>query len=184
MCRTIKIICRSYRPNTAWMNRLVAYAKAFTKLGHNVVFVFVISDTNHSIPDLRIQGVTCINLWLDDGVMAQKCKYLSYLKNINKIKHCISDGDICMLTDASGFFLRQVKASNKSIKIFFESTEHPEVLNRVFNKHIELKIFYRKLRQVDRIFVITHNLKELYKKNGIPDEKISVVNMYICAQKQ
>ena len=148
MKKSIKIICRGYRPNTAWMSRLIAYAKAYVSLGYNVVFIFVIPDDNRTIANLEIPGISCINLWINDGVLARKSKYLSYFKNLRKIKEYIQDGDICMFTDASGFFLNQVQAAKKSIKLIFEATEHPSVLSRTFNKKIELDVYcYRNIKK-------------------------------------
>lgn len=183
MNNTIKIICYGYRPNTAWTNRFIAYAKALVSLGKKVVFIFLIPDNNRSKLDLDIPNIECIYLWETDGPICRKIKSLSYIKNWFSLRRYIDNGDICFFSDASGFYLNEVRFSKKQVKVIFESTEHPEALNRTFNKNIELKIFYRKLHQVNNLLVISQKLKEYYIAKGIAEEKIHVVNMFVDSKR-
>lgn len=179
MNNKIKIICYGYRPGTAWTNRYIAYAKAFAKLGRKVVFIFLIPDKYCSKLHFDVPGIDCIYLWDDDGLICRHSKLLSYIKNRFRIKKFINDGDICFFSDASGLFVNEVNRSRKKIKTIFESTEHPEVLIKRFGKRIRLSSFYKKLKLVDNILVISQSLKDFYVSKGFSDCYISVVNMFV-----
>ena len=179
MSNTIKIICYGYRPGTAWTNRFLAYAKSFADLGRKVVFIFLTPDKNNSKLYTNNPNIQCIYLWESDGFLARRSTAISYVRNRLRLKKYIDEGDICFFSDASGFFLREVKMANKRVKIVFESTEHPEVLNRRFNKKLELSIFYSKLKKVDELLVITDSLKTFYINKGYDPQHIHVVNMFV-----
>lgn len=179
MYPTVKIICYGYRPGTAWTNRFIAYAKAFIALGHKVTFIFLIPDKKKSKLEIDIHNLECIYLWETDGWLCRRFKILSYLKNRYRIKHYIKSGDVCLFSDASGLFIREVKSPKKKTKILFETTEHPEILKGRFNKKIELAVFYYRLKKVDNILVISQSLKEYYVSQGFSADKIKVVNMFV-----
>ena len=179
MNNTVKIICYGYRPNTAWTNRFIAYAKALVSLGKKVVFIFLIPDNNRSKLDLNIPNIECMYLWETDGPICRKIKLLSYIKNRYRIRRYIDNGDICFFSDASGFYLNETRFSKKQVKIVFESTEHPEIFKRYFCKKIELAIFYRKLAKVDNLLVISKALKDHYIAKGFNSDQINVVNMFV-----
>lgn len=179
MSNTIKIICYGYRPGTAWTNRYIAYAKSLATLGRKVVFLFLTPDTRQSKMYINHPNIECIYLWKDDGPLFRRNIALSYLKNLFRIRKYINDGDVCFFSDASGFYLSEAKRSRRKIKVIFESTEHPEVLNRRFNKRIELALFFKKLRKVDEILVISKQLREFYISKGFNEQHISVVNMFV-----
>lgn len=179
MNNTVKIICYGYRPNTAWTNRFIAYAKALVSLGKKVVFIFLIPDNNRAKLDLDIPNIECIYLWETDGPICRKIKLLSYIKNRYRIRRYIDNGDVCFFSDASGFYLNEARFSKKQVKIVFESTEHPEIFKRYFCKKIELAIFYRKLAKVDNLLVISKALKDHYIAKGFNSDQIHVVNMFV-----
>ena len=179
MANIVKIISYGYRPGTAWTNRNIAYAKALIQFGYKVVFVFLIPDKTRSKMDLHLNNLECIYLWENDGCLCRRNNVLSYIKNRFKIIKHIHDGDICFFSDASGFFLHELKLARKKVKIIFESTEHPEAFNRRFNKKIALAYFYYKLKRAHEILVISHSLKDFYISKGFDSKHITVSNMFV-----
>lgn len=179
MSRNIKIICRRFCSNTAWTNRLLAYAKSFVALGFKVTFIFIITDKNRTIPQIGFDGVTCVNLWENDGLLCRKIRFLSYVINRSRIKRYINDGDVCFFSDASGFYLNDLGIVRKKVKVIYESTEHPEILNKRISKKIELNILFRKIRHISQLVVISEALKRYYLSKGVPESRITVVNMFV-----
>ena len=147
------IICRRFCPGEAWTNRILGYAKGFSELGLNVSLLFIISDKARTSYPIDIPNVEVNYLWENDGFLARSCRLLSYIKNKRRIKQFITDGDICFISDASGFYLKEIKAAKKDIKIVYESTEHPEVIFHSLGK-CHISRFLNKLHNVDLIFVI------------------------------
>lgn len=172
----IIFICRRFCPGEAWTNRLLAYAKGFAENGMNVVILFIISDNNRTPYEINISGVKIVNLWEQDGWLARLHRGFSYFINKARIREFIEDGDICFLTDASGNYINEIKKSAKKVKIVFESTEHPKILLKDDKK---VATFLSKIKDVDGLFVISQSLKQYYLQNGISNDKIQVINMFV-----
>ena len=175
----ILIICRRFCSGEAWMNRILAYAKGFSEQGIKVCMIFLITDEKRTPYFINIPGVEVINLWEDDGFIAKLHRGLSYIKNKRRIKDHVQDGDICFMTDASGFFLSEVKSAKKNVKIIFESTEHPVVLCRGKNKEKTIAKLIENLKRIDHIYVISRTLEKYFIENGIKESKISIINMFV-----
>lgn len=172
----IIFICRRFCPGEAWTNRLLAYAKGFAENGMNVVILFIISDNIRTPYEINIDGVKIVNLWEQDGWLARLHRGFSYFINKARIREFIEDGDICFLTDATGNYIDEIKKSRKKVKIVFESTEHPRILLKDNKK---IATFLSKIRAVDGLFVISQSLKQYYLQNGISNDKIQVINMFV-----
>lgn len=173
----IVFVCRRYCPNEAWTNRLLAYAKGFMAKGARVCFIFLISDPKRSSYYIDIPDLEVINLWEDDGLLARRYRAFSYLRNLGRIKHFVQEGDVCFFTDASGIYLKQVKNSRKNIKTVFESTEHPLVLagGKKMKEYRRLRL----LKLFDTIFTISHSIRDYLVLNGISQNNIHIINMFV-----
>ena len=172
-------VCRRYCPGEAWTNRLLAYAKGLAEQGVGVCLMFLISDEKRTFYEINIPNVEVVKLWESDGYLCRKNRYLSYMKNKRQVRHFIKNGDVCCFSDASGFFMNEVKASKKRIQILFESTEHPEVLNQSFIKKLLLARYFKKLVDVDYLIVISNALKNYYISRGLLEQRIHVLNMFV-----
>lgn len=173
----ILFICRRFCPGEAWTNRLLAYAKGFSEQGIKVCILFIITEDSRTPYSIRIPGVDIINLWEDDGCIAKIHRGLSYLKNKRRIKNYIQDGDICFMTDASGLFLDEVKASKKSVKFVYETTEHPLVM--AHNNQKKVQKLLQRIKSVDFLLVISYSLKQFFIQKGFPQNRIEVINMFV-----
>lgn len=172
----IKIICRRYCPNEAWTNRMLAYAKGFAENGHSVALIFLITDNNRTPYTIAIPGVKVINLWESDNAIVRMHRGLSYLWNKNKIKRYIEDGDVCLMFDASGNYIKEVQKSSKRVKLCFETTEHPKVLLR---GDTQIKKYLKSLESYDHIFVISETLRKYYVEMGFESRKVQIINMFV-----
>lgn len=177
----ILFICRRFCPGEAWTNRLLAYAKGFSEQGVKTSMLFLITDENRTPYSIDIPGVDVLNLWEDDGYVAKIHRGISFLKNRRRIRHFIHDGDLCFMMDASGFYLNEVKASRKDVRIVYEVTEHPLVMAQ--HNRIRVQLLLNRLKRIDYLFVISASLKRFFIQNGIPKNKIEVINMFVDASR-
>lgn len=173
----IVFICRRFCPGQAWTNRLLGYAKGFAEQGKEVVLLFLITDNNRTPYTINIPNVKVINLWDNDNRFVRIHRAFSYFINIRKIKNYIKDGDVCFMTDASGFFVNEIRNSRKNVKIVFESTEHPLIFSGATKKTVQR--FLDKLKTVDELFVISESLRDYYISEGVEEKKIHIINMFV-----
>lgn len=168
---------RRFCPGEAWTNRMLAYAKGFSEQRVKVCLLFIITDESRTPYSINIPGVEIVNLWEDDGYLARIHRGLSYIKNKRRIKKFIQDGDICFMTDASGFYFDEVKASGKDVKIVYEVTEHPLVL--AHNNPRKVQKRFEKTCKIDCLLVISNSLKNYFIHKGFPENRIEVINMFV-----
>lgn len=172
----IKIICRRYCPNEAWTNRMLAYARGFVENGHRVVIVFLITDNHRTPYTIEIPGVKIINLWESDNVIVRIHRALSYLRNKKRIKDFIEDEDVCLMFDAGGNYIKEVKKSSKKVELCFETTEHPQVLH---TSEKRIRRYLKSLKGYDYLFVISNSLRSYYIENGFESRKVQIINMFV-----
>lgn len=173
----IVFICRRFCPGQAWTNRLLGYAKGFAEQGKEVVLLFLITDNNRTPYIINIPNVKVINLWENDNRFIRIHRAFSYVVNKRKIRNYINDGDVCFMTDASGFFVNEIRNSRKNVKIVFESTEHPLIFSGATKKTVQR--FLDKLKTVDELFVISEALRDYYISEGVEEKKIHIINMFV-----
>lgn len=173
----IVFICRRFCPGQAWTNRLLGYAKGFAEQGKEVVLLFLITDNNRTPYTINIPNVKVINLWENDNKFVRLHRALSFVVNKRKIRNYINDGDVCFMTDASGFFIDEIIKSRKKVKIVFESTEHPMIFSNATQNTVQRLL--QKLKSVDKLFVISEALKRYYISEGVDGRKIHVINMFV-----
>ena len=173
----IVFICRRYAPGEAWTNRLLAYAKGFLLQNVDVCILFLIPDKNRIPYEIKIPGLRVVNLWETDGFLIRSHRMFSYLRNSCRIGSYLRDGDVCFLMDASGLFIENIRWSGKKVKIVCEVTEHPLVLLR--GKLWRVGRWISKFKKIDKLFVISHSLREYFVNQGIPADAVQVINMFV-----
>lgn len=178
----IKIVCRRFGPGLASTNRLLAYAKGFVECGCEVTFIYLI--TNNRDAKLSFgSDIKAINLWEADGIFARKYKLISYIKNLFSIKSVINPGDVVfMYGDQVPIQLACVRLKNKS-KIFCEITEHPFHDDRKISTRLNTILSNILLRRFNGLFVISNNLKDYYESVGIDNSRITIINMFVDAER-
>lgn len=177
----IVFICRRFAPGEAWTNRLLAYAKGFLLQDVEVCILFLIPDKNRTPYEINLPGLSVVNLWETDGFLIRSHRLFSYLRNSCRIGSYLRDGDVCFLMDASGLFLENIRLSGKKVKIVCEVTEHPMVL--LDGKLWKVRRWISKIKKVDKLFVISHSLREYFVSQGIPANIVHVINMFVDASR-
>lgn len=177
--KNITIIARRYCEGEAWTNRMLAYARGFVENGCHVKLVFLITDEKRTPYSINISGVDVINLWESDNCFVRVHRALSYLKNKRKIKNIIEEGDTCLMFDGSGFYLNEVLSSGKKVSVMYEITEHPFILDHTDHKQENLRKQLKQYMELDKLIVISKSLYDFFLSQGVPAEKLQVVNMFV-----
>ena len=173
----VKFVSRRYCPGEAWTNRIIAYAKGLSELGCKVSLIYLIPDKNRTRYKLDIPNVTIMNLWEQDCCFARKFRALSYLTNLLRINKYITKEDKVFVYNAEKGIVWAAKKAGA--QVYVEITEHPYLgaIGKKSMKSVDKRS--RKLNQVDGISVISNSLRNYYMSIGIPESKISVVNMFV-----
>ena len=170
---------RRYCPGEAWTNRILAYAKGFAEAGEEVVLYYIITDKKRTTPRFNIPRVKVVNLWESDGPLARRFKAISFLKNLLRFPRMVKKGDRIIVYGGYEYQLRMALKVKVKAKVFCEITEHPQVFgsSKSAKRTNERKI--KMLKLLDGLFVISNTLKQYYISQGIPEESIHVINMFV-----
>ena len=179
LIRNITIIARRYCAGEAWTNRMLAYARGFEENGCHVKLVFLITDEKRTPYAINIPGVEVVNLWESDNCFVRIHRGLSYLRNKRRIKSVIEDGDTCLMFDAGGFYLNEILASGKDVKVMYEITEHPFILDHTDHKEGNLRKRLKQYEKLDKLIVISKSLYDFFLTQGFPAEKLQIINMFV-----
>ena len=178
-CNRVIILSRRYCPGEAWTNRILAYAKGFAEAGEEVVLYFIITDKQRTKPDINIPGVKVVHLWETDGLLARKFKAVSFLKNLLRFLQMVKKGDSLFVYGGYDYQLFLAKWVRNKAKVYCEITEHPQVFETSALDHKRILQKIKGTRVFDGLFVITYSLREFFIKEGLPEEKVHVINMFV-----
>lgn len=171
--KEIVIIANKYAPNTAVTNRLLSFVTAFSKMGVQVTLFFVRPDNNRSLLTDEFQHVSVHHLWQN----SPHNKILSYIKSFYDIKSIRKSlaGKNVLLLGAEAYLT--ILSKNKSIKLYHERTEHPEVVP--WPIFLSRKSYYMACRDIAGLFVISTALKRHFCDKGCNEEKVHIINMTV-----
>lgn len=175
----MRIIIPYYKfaEGTPGMNRVLAYAKAMGSLGHEVHVVFFFSDSEINNPLMDSIGVTIHTFC---NVESYGNKLLAFISALIKFFHFIQKGDYIFVYVVSGSLSIVLSALSKSVHVFCEITEHPNVYKRP-KRHLHFYIYKNILsyclRHVDGVFVISKQLQLYFQEQGVKHVLIS--NMFV-----
>ena len=178
MARVI-FLNRRYCPGEAWTNRILAYARGFAELGEEVVLYYIITDRKRTQPNISIDGVKVVNLWESDGFIARKFKTVSFLKNLLKFGRIVRSGDVLFLYGEYEYQLRIAAWVKRKTKTFCEITEHPQIFGLSKSAQRSRKRRIKLLKHLDGLFVISQSLKNYYIEEGLDENKVHVINMFV-----
>lgn len=170
---------RRYCPGEAWTNRILAYAKGFAEAGEEVVLYYIITNKQRTKPDINIPGVKVVNLWESDGIIARRFKIVSFLKNLLRFPRLVKKGDKFFVYGGYEYQLRMALKVKEKAKVFCEITEHPQIFGQSKSAQRANDRKIKMLKQLDGLFVISKSLKQYYIEQGIPEERIHVINMFV-----
>lgn len=175
----IVFLNRRYCPGEAWTNRILAYAKGFAEAGEDVVLYYIITDKKRTKPDIQIDGVKVANLWEHDGFISRKFKIVSFIKNLLRFPRFVKKGDVLFVYGGYDYQLQLAKWVGKKAKVFCEITEHPQVFESSALDHEKNLQKIKRMGVLDGLFVISNSLKDYFIKEGLPEKKVNVINMFV-----
>ena len=164
----------SYSPNTASGNRLWAMLKVLSEMKIETEVVYFISDNNRSeAPNL--EHIHFNYYWKKLNIKNPKLQILAYIYiYAHMFLRTLKSGDIVYIYGCNELLCNLVK--KKGVKIYHERTEHPEVSKL---KLLNLPKYLEACSKVDRLFVISRNLKTYFSSIGVAPEKIEIINMTV-----
>ena len=172
------IVCRSYTPNSAGVNRVMSFVKSLSDKGVDTKVVFFSPDSNFSKPTFKYPHVEFLFKWDKYYLKHSFFKYFSFFLylisfTIKLPRH--SKVLVFGFSEILPFLLRR-----RDCDIFYEISENPEVsltTNRFFAS--SLNSFLKNCQKLDGLFVISNALKEYFCSKGVEATKIHVINMTV-----
>lgn len=173
------ILHRSYNPNTAETNRVMAYVKNLSKKGITTRVVFLLPTAEYTKVNYRLSHVSFIYLW--DKYPSTKVKLLNLIFHwtcLTMFRHSLKKGDDVYIYSQPEVVYCMAK--RKDIHIYEEMTEHPDAIGyRNPLTTISWKKYYKTCKKLSGIFVISTELKRLFESKGVEKNKIHIINMTV-----
>ncbi len=175
--KSIYILESCYSPTAASTNRLFAISKQFAEKGVVVHFFYLFPDETFSKSTRYLDSFQFHYLWEGHEKLG---KWLNAIISLIKFVCCLRpDIPVYVYSNLNALpFIRL----NKSIKLFHEYTENPEVIGHIHNKlgDIFFKLYKITIPKIDGLFVITPALKELYVRDySVNSKKVEVINVVV-----
>jgi glycosyltransferase involved in cell wall biosynthesis len=167
------VVRSMYLPNSAVNNRMMGHLKAFSEAGIEVEAAFISPNPNRDKVEKSILGVRFHYCWGKSKVHNRYIKaLLSYWWTLKYIKQLPVNSNVLLL-GADGymklFFLR------KDLSIYYETTEHPAFIRN----ELQLMAYVKQCKRLKHIFVISRPLRQFFLDSGIPEDRVTIVNMTV-----
>lgn len=173
----IYFLYRSFDPNTAISNRMLAYLRSIERMRIPVNVVFFLPDEQRSKIDEHFDYVNTHYYWDKFYLRNASLKYISFLLYVFCFNLGLKKGDKVYIYGCNDI-LKYIK--KKDVDIYLEITESPEVFlsgSRLYSPTLEGHL--NLCKQLSALIVISNQLKQFYVGYGIPQERICVVNMIV-----
>lgn len=169
------IVIPSYAPNTATMNRIMAFIRGFSEQGLKTHVAFLTSDSYGSKVQEEIPYVDFTYMW--EG-MATRNRFLIQLQlEINSRKYVAG-----LPKEATVFLpwpstrLMNLLVKRGDLRVYYEETELPELYQmRLFN----IKTYKKAILKLKGVFVISSSLKDYFVAQGVTPTRVHVINMIV-----
>lgn len=176
--KDVYFIYGSFTPNSASNNRALAYLKALSELNYKVSVFFLLPDNQNSRMSENYPGITVNYCWDKNYYRGRLGKYFSYSYYLFRLLRMIKPGDIVYLYGELDLLM--LLSIRKGVHVFYERTEHPLVYppkGRLLKP--SLKTYFKCCRRIDGLFVISTCLRDFFIENGVPKDKIKIVNSIV-----
>lgn len=170
------MIIGAYEPCTAPTNRALSFINSFDKESINTQVIFLEPNiTMSKIEKLNYEHIEVRYLW-ERSVSKQYIvnRLLTGIRITRFIKD-LREGDKVFLFGVAKYLHKFV--SKKGIEVYHERTEHPDVVRLRFA--FERKRYIRNCKKLSGLFVISTALKNYFISIGVPEKKITIVNMTV-----
>lgn len=172
------LLCRSYTPNSAGINRVMSFVKSFSDKGIETKVVFFSPDPIYSKLCFNYPNVEFIYKWEKYYIKHSTFKYISFFLylisfSIKLPRH--SKVLVFGFSELLSFLLKR-----KDCEVYYEISENPEIsltTNRFFASTLDS--FLNNCKKLKGLFVISNALKEYFSSKGVDESKIHVINMTV-----
>lgn len=169
----IYVVRPMFLPNTAVINRMMGHLRAFSEAGIEVEAAYISPNTNGDKVENPIPGVQFHYCWGNSKVRNRYLKALfSYLWAWKYVKRLPENANVLLL--GVGRYMSLFLLRN-GLNLYYETTEHPALVR---NKH-QLRTYIKQSKRLKHIFVISRPLKHFFIENGLPEDRITIVNMTV-----
>lgn len=174
------IVRGEYEPNTAPINRLLAFVRGFEHLGIKVELVFLFPNWRKDKLVLNSEYVSVSHLWDSMPIYRNRIR-AKLLKNalIAPLKKKICCGDTVFLSG----LCENIHLFNglKGVAVYHEMTEHPDVV--VWRMKYWKDRYLKNCKKLSGLFVISTSLKKYFANVGVPEDRIHIINMTVDPQR-
>lgn len=168
------IVASSYRPNTAYTNRLLSFLQGFSDLGIDTEVVFLAPDKDRSTLQEVLPHIYLNYMWREMPFSNRILNRLAEEYYGWKFAKQLKPGDMVFLTNFGNIFFKVM--GKRGVKIIHEKTEHPDVYSF---KGFDLERYKLEVPKVDCLFVISTALRDYFVSLGVDRAKIAIVNMTV-----
>ncbi len=169
-----------YDPNTATLNRFLAFVKGFSEDGIITNVYFLRPNKKKDKVNTVYQNVTFNYLW--ENKRYSNNKYVQYGQQILWVIYSLlkkKKGDNIILFGSNEFLF--VFSLFRNLNIYYEVTEHPSLWMIGKSLHINLmfRLYYYGIRKIKGLFAISTSLREFYISKGVSADVVHTVNMIV-----
>lgn len=172
------ILNSSFSPNTAITNRMLAYIKGLSELNVDTTVVFFFPDDNRNMIQQKYPHISFQYMWAKDRPAGRALRGIRYIKYIFQLFRQLKKGDNVYLYNMED--VMAILLWKKGINIYAERGEHPQIYplgSPIYRP--SLKRYFKQISRIDGLFVISQALKYYYVENGMPEEKVHVINIIV-----
>jgi len=169
-----------YDPNTATLNRFLAFIKGFSEIGITTNVYFLRPNQKKEKVNAVYPNVTFHYLW--ENKKFNTNKYVKYGQQILWVLSSLmkrKKNDNIILFGSNEFLF--LFSLFRNLNIYYEVTEHPGLWMAGKSLHVKLmfRLYYYSIKKIKGIFVISSPLKEFYIGKGVSASVIHTVNMIV-----
>lgn len=174
----LKLIYKSYTPNTAGINRAYAYWNVLNKLGIKIEVSFFLPDKNYNKVKEEYENITFKYYWDKYYINHRIFKYISFYYYRRKFVKDLDKKDVVYLYGLHDFLKPLTK---RHIHVYHEKTEHPSVysLKSTPFSRLNVRKYIEECKKLTGLFVISKSLKDYFVENGVEENKVHIINMTV-----
>lgn len=178
--KTLYVFRDCYSPNTATLNRLMAFIKGFSELGVKVNVLFIRPNKHEDKVVYVYENVSFSYLWEGKQMKNGKFKYIQQIVWIINALRKLKKGDNVIVFGTIEF-LFVFSFFKHWINLYHEITEHPDVSRNSKSKILNFfhSQYQNSCRKLKGLFVISTSLKHYFVQICVPAEKVHVINMTV-----
>lgn len=166
----------AYEPNSAPTNRAMSFIDTLEKEQVKTEVVFVCPSRDYVIlADDNYRFVRFNYLWNKNTFKSRLISKLLEGFRISRLARCLHENDKVFLFGCASHVYKFVNKPN--VEVYHERTEHPYVLKLRFG--YAQKRYLNACKKLDGLFVISTSLNKFFSNIGVPNERITIVNMTV-----